>query len=123
MTACDPDFRAANGNEGVRALWDDRLDRLLTASTIHEYSSEKQKGRSQFLQEGQSTRRQIRHYYIHETPLCTSKNKVRCSALFAGKSAAAADRSPKIAVVTGVVGVAVSNILNSVRSFLVSLMM
>lgn len=34
-----------------------------------------------------------------------------------------ADRSPKIAVFTGVVGVAVSNILNSVRSFLVSLRM
>ena len=102
----------------VRALRNDRLDRLLTAlymSTVVRLNE----GRSQFLQEGQSTRRQIRHYYIHETPLCTSQKKVRCSALFARKPAAAADRSPKISVFTGVVGVAVSSILDSVRSCLV----
>ena len=106
----------------VRALWDDRLDRLLTALYMSTVVRLKE-GRSQFLQEGQSTRRQIRHYYIHETPLCTSKKKYAAVLCSLGSLPRPADRSPKISVFTGVVGVAVSNILDSVRSFLVSLMM
>ena len=74
----------------VRALLQiDRFDRLLTASNVTGAVT-REVDHNFFLKRAKRRLLSFRHYYLHETPLCTVKNTLK-SALFAGKPTAAAD--------------------------------